>query len=110
MPLSERVRIEVYIPDLPKSSYNELLDAFDREFTYTFGGCTIVRGLDGSYLSQSGHKIQDRVNVIYTGIPLNLKAGRPRISRYVDRLRVAAFEALDEEAILVAAFTIYHSI
>jgi hypothetical protein len=110
LPLSERVRIEVYLPDLPKSSYNDLLDAFDREFTYTFGGCTIVRGLDGSYLSQAGHKMQDRVNVIYTDIPLSLETGMARISRYVDRLRVAAFEALEEEAILVAAFTVYHSI
>ena len=83
MPLSERVRIEVYLPDLPKSSYSDLLDAFDREFTYTFGGCTIVRGLDGSYLSQAGHKIQDRVNVIYTDIPLSLETGMARISGHV---------------------------
>ena len=30
----------------------ELLAALDQEFTYTFGGCTIVRGLEESYLSQ----------------------------------------------------------
>jgi len=54
--------------------------------------------------------MQDRVNVIYSDIPLSLETGMARISRYVDRLRVAAFEALEEEAILVAAFTVYHSI
>ncbi|MGH9825242.1 MAG: hypothetical protein ACREDR_18585 [Blastocatellia bacterium] len=94
---------------MPKSSYSDLLDAFDREFTYTFGGCSIVRDLDGSYLSQAGYKMQDRVNVIYTDIPLNLEKGMARISKYADRLRVAAFEALEEEAILVTALTVYHS-
>jgi len=28
----------------------ERLDALDREFTFAFGGGTIIRGLDGSYL------------------------------------------------------------
>ena len=66
MPLSERARIEVYIPDLPKPAYQDLLEAFDQEFTYTFGGATIIRGLDGSYLSRLGSRMQDRVNLIYT--------------------------------------------
>jgi hypothetical protein len=48
LPLSEKARIEVYLPDLPKAAYEDLLDALDREFTYAFGGCTIVRGLAGS--------------------------------------------------------------
>jgi hypothetical protein len=34
-----------------------------------FGGCTIIRGLDGSYLSQAGSPIQDRINLIYTDTP-----------------------------------------
>ena len=52
MPLSERARVEVYLPDLPKQAYQDLLEALDREFAYTFGGATIIRGLDGSYLSR----------------------------------------------------------
>lgn len=59
MPLLERARVEVYLPDLPKQAYQDLLNAFDQEFTYTFGGCTIIRGLDGSYLSQASLKLQD---------------------------------------------------
>ena len=51
MPLSEKARVEVYLPDLPKASYQDLLDALDREFTFAFGGCTILRGLEGSYLA-----------------------------------------------------------
>jgi len=56
LPLVERVRVEVYIPDLPADAYRNLLSAFEEEFTYAFGGCTVVRGLEGSYLSQSGTK------------------------------------------------------
>ena len=40
MPLSEKVRIEVYIPDLPQQISQNLLDALAQEFTYTFGGAT----------------------------------------------------------------------
>lgn len=69
MPLSERARVEVYLPDLPRAIYQDLLAALTREFTYTFGGCTIIGGLDGSYLSQAGLHIQDRINLIYTDTP-----------------------------------------
>lgn len=109
MPLSEKVRIEVYIPDLPKQSYRGLLEAFDQEFTHTFGGCTIIRGLEGSYLSRAGLKTQDKINIIYTDIPLGLEEEFDRVSRYTDNLTKAATEALEEEAILVAAFKVYHS-
>jgi hypothetical protein len=44
----------VYLPDLPKQAYQNLLEALEQEFTYTFGGATIIHGLDGSYLSQAG--------------------------------------------------------
>jgi hypothetical protein len=108
LPLSEKVRIEVYLPDLPKQSYTELLEAFDQEFTYTFGGCTIIRGLDGSYLSRAGSKTQDKINIIYTDIPLAFERESKRISRYADSLTKAAHEALDQESILVATYRVYH--
>jgi hypothetical protein len=63
LPLLEKARIEVYIPDLPKHVYQDLLNTFANEFTYTFGGCSIIRGLDGSYLSNAGIIIQDRINI-----------------------------------------------
>ena len=65
MPLSEKARIEVYLPDAPHPAYAELLEVLDREFTYPFGGCTLVRGLEGSYLSRLGAVMRDRVNVLY---------------------------------------------
>jgi hypothetical protein len=54
LPLSEKARIEVYLPDVAHPAYAELLDVFDREFTYAFGGCTLARGRKGSYLSNLG--------------------------------------------------------
>lgn len=109
MPLSESIGIEVYLPDLPKPTYRDLLEALEREFTYTFGGCTILRGLDGSYLSQAGLPMQDKVNIIYTDIPLVLAENFDRFSRYADRLTKAAYDSLEEETILVAAFEVYHA-
>lgn len=110
MPLLERARVEVYLPDLPKQAYQDLLNAFDQEFTYTFGGCTIIRGLDGSYLSQASLKLQDRITLIYTDAPYGFKDNFEIISRYADKLREAAFQALEEEEILVAVLQVYHSI
>ena len=109
MPLSENIRIEVYLPDLPTPSYRDLLEALERQFTYTFGGCTIVSGLDGSYLSQAGFPMQDKVNLIFTDLPLSLEQSLDRLSRYSDNLSRAAFYSLEEEAVLVTAFKVYHA-
>ena len=109
MPLSERARIEVYIPDPPSPVYRTLLESFERELTFTFGGCTIVRGLDGSYLSRSGEIIRDRVNVIYTDAPFSVEENMETLSRYVDEPKIAVSEALEEEAVLVTVASIYHA-
>ncbi len=69
MPLSAKARIEVYVPDLPTESSLNLLDTFESEFTYALGGCTIIRGLDGSYLSRQGTRMRDRVNLVYSDTP-----------------------------------------
>lgn len=110
MPLSAKARIEVYLPDLPLPVYANLLQALSEEFTHTFGGCTIVRGLDGNYLSNFGQIIPDRINLIYTDTPFAFQENFILISNYTDKIREAAFEALEEEAILVVAWQIYHSV
>jgi hypothetical protein len=110
LPLFAKGRIEVYLPDLPKPSYQNLLQAFDEEFTFAFGGCTIVRGLEGSYLSNLSEKIQDRINLIYTDTPYSFEENSDLLSTYSDKIRKAAFEALDEEAVLVVVWQVYHSI
>jgi hypothetical protein len=109
LPLSEKARIEVYVPDLPQETYQNLLGALAQEFTYTFGGATIMRGLDGRYLSRAGLQVEDRVHLIYTDTPFAFDEHVARLSRYADALRDAAFEALAEEAILVVVLKIYHA-
>ncbi len=97
MPLLERVRVEAYLPDLPSSEYQNLLRSFEEEFTYAFGGCSIVRGLEGSYLSDSGDRIPDRINLIFSDVPLALSTNFDSVARYVGELKHAAMEALSEE-------------
>lgn len=108
MPLLERVRVEVYIPDPHRPEYDKLLRSLEEEFTYTFGGCTILRGLDGSYLSQFGDHIPDRINLIYTDAPLALSVDFALVARYVHQLKRTASEELTEEAVLVAVEQTYH--
>jgi hypothetical protein len=109
LPLLERARVEVYVPDLPAPHYRNLLLSFEEEFTYAFGGCTIVRGLDGSYLSLAGVKTPDLVNLIYTDVPVALSTSFESAERYADGLKQAAFDVLDEESVLVAVGQIYHA-
>ncbi len=109
MPLSERARVEVYLPDLPRAAYQELLHELTHEFTYTFGGCTIIRGLDGSYLSQAGLQIQDRINLIYTDTPYAFEENFEIVSTYADKLKAAVNIALEEEAVLITVSKIYHA-
>ena len=109
MPLSEKTRIEVYLPDVPRQAYQDLLGALEQEFTYTFGGCTTVRGLEGNYLSRLGVRMRDCSNLVYTDAPFALEENFAQVSRYADELRDAAFQALEEEAVLITVFKVYHA-
>jgi hypothetical protein len=109
LPLSEKARIEVYLPDVSRPEYQDLLAELEQEFTYTFGGCTTLRGLEGNYLSRGGAVIRDRVNLVYTDTPFSVERTLDLVARYADELRQAAFDALDEEAVLVAVYPVYHS-
>lgn len=110
MPLLERVRVEVYVPDLPAAAYRNLLLSFEEEFTYAFGGSTIVRGLDGNYLSQAGVKTPNRINLIYADLPLALSINFESVARYADELKRVAVDALAEESILIAVTQVYHAV
>jgi len=109
LPLLERARVEVYLPDLPRVGYYNLLDELTREFTYTFGGCTTIQGLDGSYLSEAGSPIQDRINLIYTDTRYAFEENFQTISTYADKLQGAMNMALDEETVLIAVLRVYHA-
>src|SRR5207253_91574 len=94
LPLSEKARIEVYLPDVAHPAYPELLAALERELTFTFGGCSLVRGLEGSYLSRRGTVMRDRVHLLYSDAPFSLTANFAMVSAYADALREAALRAL----------------
>ena len=110
MPLPERARVEVYVPDLPAASYRNLLLSFEEEFTYAFGGCTIVLGLDGRYLSAAGVKTQDRIDLIYTDLPIALSTNFEHAARYADELKEATLSALNEESVLVTIGQLFHAV
>jgi hypothetical protein len=99
----------VYLPDSRRPEYQDLLDTLEQEFTHTFGGCTTVHSLEGRYLARLGHVMRDRVNLVYTDMPFAADEHFHRVAHYADRLRDAAFEALEEEAILVAVIQVYHA-
>lgn len=109
MPLSEKARIEVYLPDLAEVAYQQLLTTFDREFCHAFGGATILRQVHGSYLSRTGQVVHDRINVIYADTPFTLSDHLDILGRYADKLRIAVLAALHEEAALVVVIPVYHS-
>ncbi len=110
MPLFERARVEVYLPDLPSPAYQELTDRLIREFTYGFGGCTLLHDLAGSYLSQLGLPVDDSMNLLYTDTPFTFNDGFDILSRYTDAIRNTAFVALEEESILIAVYRVFHSV
>ena len=67
MPLLEKARIEVYLPDVPrKPAYRDLLVALQQEFTHSFGGCTLTGDLEGAYVFGSGQIERDHIRVLYT--------------------------------------------
>jgi hypothetical protein len=109
LPLSEKTRVEVYLPDQPAPPYQRLLRALRREFTYTFGGSTLVRGLSGTYLSRMGPTVEDRVDLLYVDAALDFEADAGLVAEYADALRRAAFGALNEEAILIAVHRVRHA-
>jgi hypothetical protein len=69
-----------------------------------------VRGLDGNYLSHAGAKTPDRINLIYTDLPVALSTNFKSVARYADELKQAAIDALAEEVVLVAVTQVYHAV
>jgi len=110
LPLLERTRVEVYLPDLPSPEYQNLLQSFEEERTYAFGGSSIVRGLEAGYLSASGERIPDQINLLYSDAPLALSTDFAIVAAYVRELKSAAMEALAEETVLISVGQVYHAI
>ena len=108
MPLSEKVRIEMFIPDLLDPIYGRLLEEFGDELSYAFGGCTVA-STSGKYRSDSGVILPDRINILFTDAPFQWEKDRDVIERYAGGLREVIEQALkDEEAILISVYPVYH--
>ena len=110
MPLFERTRVEVYLPDLPSSEYQNLLRSFGEELTYAFGGATVIRGIEGSYLSRAGERVADRINLLYSDVPLALSTDFSAVAAYARELKRAGMNALYEETILVPVEQVFHEV
>ena len=108
MPLSERVRIEIFIPDLPDPIYGRILEEFGDELSYAFGGCTITPS-SGKYHSASGVILPDRISILFTDTPFEWEKDRAVLTQYAEELRDVIQQALEgEEAILITVHPIYH--
>jgi hypothetical protein len=83
--LSERVRVEIFIPDLPDPSYSRLLEELEVELSYTFGGCTVLSA-SGNFRTDVGLILPDQINIVFTDLDLDIDRDRLRIGQYVDRV------------------------
>lgn len=111
MPLLKRARIEIYLPDKPKKPvYRRLQKAFEEEFLRTFGGATVIKNIQGLYLSASEKPDADKINLVYTDTPFDFEKHFKALSKYTDELRRSALQASEEESILIVVHQIYHSI
>ena len=109
MPLLEKVRVEIFIPDLPDPAYSNLLETMGNELTFAFGGCSTIPG-SGKYLADNGPILPDRVNILFTDTPLRWEADRLVIERYANILRAIVSDALlKEESVLIALYPVCHA-
>ena len=68
-----------------------------------------MRGLQGRYLSNVGAQIADRINLIYSDVPLALSARFEAVAEYAEKVKRAAIEALAEEDVLISVEQVYHA-
>ncbi len=110
MPLSERVRIEIFIPDPPSAAYQTLLDELAEEFSYSFGGCTEVQA-SGLYCTSDGQIVSDKINILFADAWLRWERDRLTLGLYIDSVKRAAHRALaNEEAVLVSVHPVCHGV
>jgi hypothetical protein len=107
LPLSKRARIEIYLPSGAK--FGRLKTVLEREFRYTFGGCTAVVGIKGQYLYASGESRSEAIDLLYSDTPFDFNANLAALTEYTDRLKSLALRLTAEESILIVVHEIYHS-
>ena len=108
MPLSEKVRIEIFVPDLPDPIYDRILEEFGDELSYAFGGCTTMPS-SGKYRSTSGLILPDNINILFTDTPFEWERDAALLTQYSEEIRDVIRRALKgEEAILITVHPIHH--
>ena len=86
MPLSEKVRIEIFIPDLPDPIYGNILEQLGNELTYAYGGSTTI-ATNGKYRSSDGLIFPDKVNLLFSDTPFLWERDRLLVELYAERIR-----------------------
>jgi hypothetical protein len=109
LPLSEKVRIEIFIPDSSNNASRDLLEEFAGELSYAFGGCTEVPA-SGKYRALDGRIVPDKVTILFSDAPLRWEQDRLALAHYIDRVKSAAQSVLQqEEALLISVFSVCHA-
>jgi hypothetical protein len=110
LPVSKRARIEVYLPVSNTADYRRLRNSVETEFIAAFGGCTVIQGAKGRYVSDDGAVDTDDIDLVYADTPFEIQADVGGLSAYTDSLRAALLEATSEESILIVLHEISHSV
>jgi hypothetical protein len=107
--LVQRARIEAYLPLKLDPDYPYVLDWLILEFSYSFGGCTVLEYVGGYYLDLNGDIVADRINIVYTDTPLRLPQRRRLVEAYIaDLMDFLKAHLYQEEAILITAYPVSH--
>lgn len=109
MSLVQRARIEAYIPVSPDPAYRDALDWLILEFSYSFGGCTVIEYVAGYYLDSRGEVVPDRINIVYADTPLELRKRVRLVESYISGLlSFLRTQLYQEETILITAQSVLH--
>ena len=109
MPLSEKVRIEIFIPDLPGPIYGSILEELGNELTFAYGGCTSI-STSGKFRLSNGVILPDKVNLLFSDTPFLWERDRLVVEYHAERIRRVVRRALvQEESVMVAAYPVYHA-
>jgi hypothetical protein len=108
LPLLEKIRIELFIPDLPGPIYSRLLAERGDELSYAFSGCTVTP-TQGKYRSTAGSILPDKINILFTDTPFYGEKDRLLLEQYTTALRQVVQRVLsNEEAMLIVVYPVYH--
>jgi len=109
LPLSEKVRIETFIPGLPDRICSGILENLGNELAAAFGGSTVISSV-GKYRTIEGMLLPDKINILFSATPFHWKRDRLIIEQYSERRRLSGKRSLqEEESILGSIYPVYHS-